>query len=91
MIHSMKPAATIRSSVFRRLAIAFALAVVYITPVPALAADEEKGPLDARLENYPTKVTLEESGSALSWILFLVLTALCVGVMFKSANRSHLD
>lgn len=75
----------------RRLAIVFALSIIYIMPLSARAAEEEKGPLDARLENYPQKVTLEEGGTALTWIILLVLTALCVGVMFKNANRSHLD
>ena len=75
----------------RRLAIFVAMSVLFLAPISARAADEEKGPLDARLENYPAKVTLDESGTALTWIIFLVLTALCVGVMFKNPNRSHLD
>ena len=97
MIYSMnavgKPAmASFRSSVLRRVAIVFAMSILYIMPLSARASnEEEKYPIDARLENYPQKVTLEESGTALSWVIFIVLTALCVGVMFKNANRSHLD
>ena len=76
----------------RRFAIIVALSACYWMPLPAAqAADDEKGPTEARLENYPNKVTLEDSGVALTWIIFLVLTALTVGVMFKNANRSHLD
>ena len=68
------------------------MSVLFLNPLTARASnEEEKFPIDARLENYPQKVTLEESGTAFSWIIFIVLTALCVGVMFKSANRSHLD
>ena len=82
MIHAMK----------RRLATIFAISVLFLSPLTARAADDEdKGPLDARLENYPQKVTLEPGGTAFSWVIFIVLTALCVGVMFKNANRSHLD
>lgn len=85
MIHPM-------NSLVRRFAIIIALSTCYLMPVSAArAADEEKGPTEARLENYPSKVTLEESGTALTWITFLVLAGLTVGVMFKNANRSHLD
>jgi hypothetical protein len=98
MIHMMNAVAIhagpARLSMLRRLAIVSALAMVYLMPVAARASsssDEEKAPTDARLENYPQKVTLEEGGTAFSWIIFLVLAALCVGVMLKSANRSHLD
>ena len=74
-----------------RLAVTIAVAVMHLMPMTALAQQDEKEPLDARLENYPSKVTLDESGTALTWVLFLILTALCVGVMFKNPNRSHLD
>jgi len=36
-------------------------------------------------------VTLDTGGTALSWLLLILLAALCVGVVFKNANRSHLD
>jgi hypothetical protein len=75
----------------RRLVVVLAVGVIHLMPIPALAQQDEKEPLDARLENYPSKVTLDESGTALTWVLFLILTALCVGVMFKNPNRSHLD
>jgi hypothetical protein len=94
MIQSMKPvgkSASFRQSIIRRFAIVAALSLMYLMPVAALAADEEVSPVDARLENYPAKVALEPGGTAFSWVIFLVLAALCVGVMLKSANRSHLD
>ena len=76
----------------RRFAVVLALTVAYLMPLPvAYAQDDEKGPTEARLENYPSKVTLEDSGTALTWVIFLVLTGLTILVMFKNANRSHLD
>jgi hypothetical protein len=74
--------------------IAFALMTLAIwlfsSPSSALAQDEKKV-VDARLEGYPQNVTLDGGSTALTWILLLALTALCVGVLFKSANRTHLD
>ena len=76
----------------RKLAVIFALSVAYFAPLPvAMAQDDEKPPTEARLENYPSKVTLDGGGTATSWILFIVLTGLTVLVMFKNANRTHLD
>jgi hypothetical protein len=75
----------------RRFAVILALSACYLMPISTARADEEKGPTEARLENYPNKVTLEDSGTALTWVTFLVLAGLTIGVMFKNANRSHLD
>ena len=76
----------------RKFAIILAMSVAHLMPLPAAyAQDDEKGPTEARLENYPSKVTLEDSSTATSWVLFLVLSGLTVLVMFKNANRSHLD
>jgi hypothetical protein len=76
----------------RRLALLIALSASLLMPVSAArAADEDKGPTEARLENYPSKVTLEDSSTATSWLLFIVLAGLTVLVMFKNANRTHLD
>jgi hypothetical protein len=76
----------------RKLAVVIALSAAYVMPLPAAyAQDDEKGPTEARLENYPSKVTLEESGTATSWVVFLILSGLTILVMFKNANRTHLD
>jgi cytochrome c-type biogenesis protein CcmH/NrfF len=56
-----------------------------------LAQDAEDKIYDARLEGYGTNVTLENSSTALMWLLLVVLGAICVGVMFKNAKRTHLD
>jgi hypothetical protein len=66
----------------------FALAA----PMAAYAQDEEEDKIyDARLEGYTTPVTLDSKSTALTWLLTGFLAAVCVGVMFKNANRSHLD
>lgn len=61
-----------------------------LTPLIA-AAEGEKQVYDARLEGYPQNVTIDGGSSALSWFLLIILAALCIGVIFKNANRSHLD
>ena len=66
------------------------MGATWLCPVSA-SAQEEKQPYDARLENYKGNVTLDTGSTALTWFLFIVLAGLCVGVMFKNANRSHLD
>lgn len=53
-------------------------------------ADETKI-YDARLEGYENSYTLDSGGTGLTWLLLVVLGAICIGVMFKSGNRSHLD
>ena len=61
------------------------------SPLAALAQDEESKIYDARLEGYPSNMTLDAGGSGLTWLLLVVLAALCLGVLFKTAGRSHLD
>ncbi len=60
-------------------------------PVIVIAQEEESKIYDARLEGYGGTVTLQNSSTALMWLLLVVLAALCVGVMFKNAKRTHLD
>jgi hypothetical protein len=67
--------------------------LVLLSPVLVLAASQEpeREILDARLEGYPQNVTLEGGSTGLTWVLFIVLAALCLGGLFKDARRSHLD
>jgi hypothetical protein len=68
------------------------IVLVLGAPMAAMAQDEEEDKIyDARLEGYSANVTLDSRSTALSWMLLMALAAVCVGVMFKSANRSHLD
>ena len=72
------------------LTLAFAIAV----PVVALASnDDEPDGIDARLKGYPTgSMALKDaSGTALTWILLIILAAICIGVLFMSSKRTHLD
>lgn len=60
-------------------------------PLSALAQEDERELLDARLEGYPHNVTLEGGSAAFTWILFIILALLALGGMFKDAKRTHLD
>ena len=74
----------------RLLTFLFAVAI----PVIAFASgDEETDGIDARLKGYKdgSMALKDASGTALTWILLIVLAAICVGVLFMSAKRSHLD
>jgi len=59
---------------------------------PALAhADSQDDDTDARLGGYPQSVKLDKSGVAVTWMLYLVLAVIGCSVLFKNANRSHMD
>ena len=82
-------------NVFRRFLIGLMLALsvtLAVAPRAALARDEgEREIYDARLEGYQTPVSLDSGSTALTWLLLIVLTGICVGVMFMNPKRSHLD
>src|SRR4051794_6919925 len=82
-------------NVFRRYLLALMLAVTLVlatAPREALARDDQdKEVYDARLEGYQTPVALDSGSTALTWLLLLLLTGICVGVMFMNPKRSHLD
>jgi hypothetical protein len=73
------------------LTMLLAVVGIVICPASLFAQDEESKIYDARLEGYGSNVTLENSSTALMWLLLFVLAAMCVGVMFKNARRTHLD
>ena len=85
----------VRFEVFARRFTVALLAIAFTWVVPAMVwasrGDEEVPSHDARLDNYAQNVILEPGGTALTWFLTVLLALLCVGVMFKNANRSHLD
>jgi hypothetical protein len=68
-----------------------AVAGLLSCPASLLAQDAEDKIYDARLEGYGSSMTLPSSSTALMWLLLFVLAAMCVGVMFKNAKRTHLD
>ena len=64
--------------------------LVVLSPTLALAADDEKLP-DARVQNYPKPVSVPEGGTALTWLLLIFLSGICLATLFKNAKRTHLD
>lgn len=60
-----------------------------LTPVFAFADDSIK--FDARMDCYAKPVGLDSNGTGGTWVLFVVLCLITLGVLFKSSNRSHLD
>ena len=79
----------------RIFAILLALTFVFAVPAVSLAASDEDAPkIDARLEGYKDggNVALKDAGgTALTWLLLLVLTGMCIGVLFMNSKRTHLD
>jgi hypothetical protein len=69
--------------------------VVFSTATNAMARPQEadREVVDARLEGYggSRNVTLEGGSTALLWLLFAFLGAVCVVGLFKDAKRTHLD
>jgi len=66
------------------------VAGVLAVPAMALAADEDKLP-DARIQNFTKTVSVPEGGTALTWLLLIFLTLICLATLFKNAKRTHLD
>ena len=59
---------------------------------PALALAEDEAPrVDAKFEAYGKLVKVEPASATLLWIVFVLLAAVCIAVLFKDAKRSHLD
>jgi hypothetical protein len=80
----------------RLLTFAFAAVpaiIVVLSPLFAFAAkdEEETSQWEARLEGYASAVRLDEKGTALTWLIVIVLSALAVATMLKNAKRTHLD
>lgn len=69
-----------------------AIVALALAPATALAADEgEIEVVDARLEGFPTNVTLPTGSEGLIWVTMLVMGVICCAGLFKDARRSHLD
>ena len=72
----------------------FALLAMLATPLSALAqrrGEEEREVIDGRLEGYASNVTLPGGSTGLLWVMFIILTVVGLGAMFKDAKRTHLD
>jgi hypothetical protein len=68
-----------------------AMVLVASAPKPALADDDEPAEYDARVLSYSKTVDLNSGTTALTWVLLIVLSIVCLGVLFKDAKRTHLD
>ncbi len=75
----------------RKLALFIFLLMVATAPLSAMADDAAPKSYDGRLDNYPQTVTLDSSGTALTYFLFVGLGLIGLGGLFKNARRSHLD
>ena len=72
------------------LAVSFAVC----TPHSSYAKPDDSDPdshYDGRVMGYDPDVELKSGGNGFSWLLVVFMGALCVGVIFKDAKRSHLD
>jgi len=77
---------------WRRAMICVWLAFLAMPLAPARADDSEET-YDARTQGYDPslKTHMEDSGTVGAWFVFVPLSLITLGVMFKNANRSHLD
>ena len=64
--------------------------LILAAPAIALADDSTPQP-DARLLGYKGNVALTVGGTELAWFALIGLGIVCVGVLFLSAKRTHLD
>ena len=81
----------------RRWIISLATAAMVLAMSPIMAMAQQQQPTDpskiydGRLEGFGRPMTLDAGGSALIWMLFVGLGVIGLGVLFKNAQRSHLD
>jgi hypothetical protein len=78
----------------RLIGILLCLTFVLATPCVSLAQDEDAPKFDARLEGYGEGQNMalkDAGGTAVTWLLLIVLAGLCLGVMFMHSKRTHLD
>ena len=78
----------------RLIAVVLALTFALSAPTVSFAASDEEAPThDARLDGYKdgNMALKDASGTGLTWLLLVVLAAMCVGVMFINSKRTHLD
>ena len=74
----------------RLIGTVLAATLVLMQPAMLLADDSTKS-YDARLEGYPSNVTLDGGSTIIMWLIVVGLAVIAVGVLFKNANRSPLD
>jgi hypothetical protein len=82
----------------KRLIIFILATLASLCTVPAASyasnnSDDDAPKIDARLDGYKQgNMDLKDaSGTGLTWVLLVILSGLCIGVMFINSKRSHLD
>ena len=70
------------------LSVVLGTLTVLMAPLMAMAEDKS---YDAKLEGYANSVKADPASTPLIWLVVIVMTLLCLGVLFKNAKRSHLD
>ncbi len=85
-------------SSLRKMSSVLVFSVMIALSSAAMAQDEEEDRPDARTEGYLTvdnkvqQVVLKDGGGhATTWFILAGLGLLGLGVMFKTARRTHLD
>jgi len=67
------------------------LVALAVLASPAAALADDAAPVDGRLEGFKEGLLTTQGSSTLTWLLFVGIGVVTIGVMFMSAKRSHLD
>jgi len=81
---------------FKRWTLAVCLAASFSFAAPSLSrasssSDDSTPDHDARLDGYAQPMVLDAGGTALTYVLLVVLGVGSVGVLFIKGKRTHLD
>jgi hypothetical protein len=83
------------SPLFRVLVLSAALCLPMLALPGQAMAQAQPNPLegaDGRIRGYEqNSVVMDDSSTALTYLALIALTVISVGLMFKSARRTHLD
>ena len=96
MMTPMPTAVARRPRTSRLARVLLALVLACTATLPALAKaptgeEEEVVNWEGRLDGYPFNARVESNSRAMAWFMMAFLTAIGVAVLFKNANRTHLD
>jgi hypothetical protein len=67
------------------------LSVLLFLALPAAAFADDTAPLEARLLGYKENLSAAPVATSAQWLCLVGLGIVCIGVMFLSSKRSHLD
>jgi hypothetical protein len=77
----------------KRWAMAACLAVAFTFAAPSFSRADDTPPPDhdARVDGYAQNTVLDSGGTAFTYIVLCVVGGVCLGVLFISGKRTHLD